>query len=225
MNATPPAKRPGGRSARIRDDVHEAVLDLLHSDGWGEITIAMIAEHSGVHQATIYRRWGSVPGLLDDVVTSRLLTTPMPDTGTLRGDLETFAARVAESVGSPVGSMYLRATLLASKNAGEAHEYGFLVDRGLEIQAMLDRAEKRGERVPRFLQLFEIVLIPIYFHGMFFAAVGPDHTKTLVDRLIRIVEGVEPEPMDGYSRTFAEHFNAGNGYLGSDKDQSSRKMS
>ncbi|MFF4990683.1 TetR-like C-terminal domain-containing protein [Streptosporangium saharense] len=186
-----PAQRPGGRTARVRTAVHEAVLDLLREDKWDDLSIAVVAERSGVHQATIYRRWGTLNALVDDVVVERLSQgSPVPDTGTLRGDLEAYALQVAEDVAGPLGSLYLRAAMVGSRGPeGET----FLVERGVQLQNMLDRAAERGERPPTLLELMEVVIAPLYYHAMFFnRPAGPDHARTLVDRLLSLNPQVRP---------------------------------
>ncbi|MEV7013374.1 TetR/AcrR family transcriptional regulator C-terminal ligand-binding domain-containing protein [Streptosporangium sp. NPDC051022] len=180
-----PVQRPGGRSARVRTAVHEAVLDLLREDGWDDLNIALVAERSGVHQATIYRRWGTLNGLIDDVVHERLSQgSPVPDTGTLRGDLEAYALRLADDVAGPMASLYLRAAMLGSRGPeGET----YMLNRAVQLQAMLDRAAARGERPPTLLELLEVVIAPLYYHAVFFnRPVGPDHARSLVDRLLAL---------------------------------------
>src|SRR5438477_8432691 len=112
VNRPQPMQRPRGRSARIRQQVHEAVVDLLHGCAVDDLTVPLIAERSGVHQATIYRRWGSLPVILQDVVAAGpARTSPLPDTGTLRGDLDTYAVAVAGSLSGPLGVLMLRAAV------------------------------------------------------------------------------------------------------------------
>jgi AcrR family transcriptional regulator len=61
-------QRPNGRSARIREQVHRAVLDLVGIHDIDQLSIPLVAERSNVHPATVYRRWGDMPTLLQDVV-------------------------------------------------------------------------------------------------------------------------------------------------------------
>ena len=63
--------RPGGRSARVRDAVHKAVVELL-ADGEIDVAIPKIAERAGVNPTSIYRRWGSRDHLLLDAAVTRL---------------------------------------------------------------------------------------------------------------------------------------------------------
>jgi AcrR family transcriptional regulator len=181
------ARRPGGRTARVRAQVHQALLDLLKEENWEDLNIPLIAGRSGVHQATIYRRWGSLSALVDDMVTEQLTTgSPIPDTGTLRGDLEAYAVQVAEDVAAPMGMLYVRAAMLGSKGPeGET----YMVERAVQVNAMLERAAARGERPPSLLELLEVVIAPLYYHLIFFnRPVGTEHARTLVDRLLRLPE-------------------------------------
>lgn len=181
-----PHRRPGGRSARVRERVHAAVIELLESRQLEGVSLPMVAERAGVHQATIYRRWGSLSGLLDDVVDQRLgELAPVPDTGTLRGDLELAAARFAEVI-APLGSILICAAALSPPNAEEPIAFN---TRARQLQAMLDRAAERGEKAPTLTELLEGVTAPLYFHALFLGRpAGAEHARELVDRLLVYLE-------------------------------------
>lgn len=187
-----PRRRPGGRTARVRAQVHEAALKLLGADPPEEVTIPRVAELAGVHQATVYRRWGNVAGLVDDVVAERLgEVAPIPDTGTLRGDLELAAVRFAEAI-APLGTTMMRAAALAAPTA-EAPVT--LRTRADQLQAMLDRAAARGEKTPTIAELLEGITAPLYLHPLFFGRpVDADHARELVRRLLVYVEAERPAP-------------------------------
>ncbi|WP_433246946.1 TetR-like C-terminal domain-containing protein [Streptosporangium sp. CA-135522] len=190
MAAEQPARRPGGRSARVRAAVHQAVIDLLGEEEWDGLSIALVAGRSGVHETTIYRRWGTLAALIGDVVTERLTrSSPVPDTGTLRGDLESYALQVAEDMAGPLGPVFIRAAMVGTRGQGEQESprQFYLMERAVQLQAMLDRAGDRGENPPTLLELLEVVLAPLYFHVIFFdAPVGADHARGLVDRLLTL---------------------------------------
>src|SRR3954470_20467024 len=102
------ARRPGGRSARICAAVHPAVTDLISERGYGNFTVGEVAARAGVADSSIYRRWGSLETLLTDVALTRLnAQSPMPDTGSLAGDLHTYAAQVAREITGPDGPAVL----------------------------------------------------------------------------------------------------------------------
>ena len=167
--------------------MHAAVLELLDAKHWEEVTVPRIAERSGVHQATIYRRWGTVAGLVDDVVAEQLAeSAPIPDTGGLRGDLELAAARFAESI-ALLGTVLLRAATLAGPTAEAPVALSTRAD---QLQEMLDRASARGEKTPTLTELLEGVTAPLYFHALFFGRpADAEHAKELVHRLLVYVEG------------------------------------
>ena len=55
-------RRPGGRSSRVRAAVLGATLEALVQGGYEALSIAEVAARSGVHESTIYRRWGTKGG-------------------------------------------------------------------------------------------------------------------------------------------------------------------
>ena len=181
-------RRPGGRSAQVRARVLTAVVELLGARRWEEVTIPKIAERAGVHQATIYRRWGSMVALIDDVVAERMgEAAPVPDTGTLRGDLELAAVRFAEVI-APLGTILLRAAALSAPET-ETEAAAALRTRADQLQAMLDRAAERGEKTPTLVELLEGVTAPLYFHALFFGRpADAEHAKALVHRLLVYVD-------------------------------------
>ncbi|MFE3559191.1 TetR-like C-terminal domain-containing protein [Streptomyces sp. NPDC059193] len=183
---THPARRPGGRSARVRADVHQAVEELVRTRPLSGLTLAHVAESSGVHLGTLYRRWKTLDGLLLDVVNEHL-SAPMPDTGSLREDLEQYLRRAAEDVAGPAGKMLLH-TLVALRLDGD--EGGMeklppaLSRRFDDLRAVLDRAAARGENPPEVQDVFEIVLAPLYASLLFGTGPsGPDAVRRLIDRL------------------------------------------
>jgi AcrR family transcriptional regulator len=195
-------RRPGGRTARVRDAVHEAVIALLHEQSWEELSIPTVAERSGVHQATIYRRWRSMPGLLDDVVAEHLTrAAPLPDTGTLRGDLDAYAAGVAEGLAGPFRALILRAAMVEGRTDGAPALAGTLAERGRQLQAMLSRARARGEFPPTLEELIELVLAPLYFYALFTGPTGLPDPRRLVDRLLMFHGSSTDEPGHAGVRT------------------------
>jgi AcrR family transcriptional regulator len=166
MGTTDPAakRRPGGRTARVRAAVHQAVTELLAEHPPEDVTIAAVAQRSGVHQATVYRRWGTMPALVDDVVAGVLEQgSPVPDTGSLRGDLTAFAVKAAHDLGTPMGAVYVRAVAYSVAAPDVDSGRPEIRGRGRDLQVMLDRAARRGEPAPELEELLEVVLAPMYY--------------------------------------------------------------
>jgi AcrR family transcriptional regulator len=184
-------QRPGGRSARVRDAVHQAVLALLGERSWEELSIPVVADRSGVHQATIYRRWRSMPVLLDDVVSEHVTRSfALPDTGSLRGDLVTYAGGVARGLTGPFRVLILRAAMV-DLHADAPVLAGTLAERSRQLHAMLARARARGESPPSLDELIELVLAPLYFDALFAQPSKPDRARRLVERLLSMSTGTD----------------------------------
>jgi AcrR family transcriptional regulator len=89
-------RRPGGRTARVTGAVRAATLAALTEHGWNGLTVEDVAARAGVNKTTIYRRWGGREALVADVLLAVSdQQIPLPDTGSLRGDLAAFARQVA----------------------------------------------------------------------------------------------------------------------------------
>lgn len=130
--------------ARIRDHA----LDLLLDRGIEGTTMDEIAARAGAGKASVYRRWASKEDLvldaLDHVVRAEV---PIPDTGSLRADLETAWRDLLRFVGSPRGRVLIRLLLAAPGPAeGQERVHRNLWLRQQEIAAgSLRRARERGE--------------------------------------------------------------------------------
>jgi AcrR family transcriptional regulator len=188
MDSGRPMQRPGGRSARVRADVHAAALELMQKHQWEELSVPMVAEASGVHQATIYRRWGTMSGLLNDVVSEWSATdAALPDTGSLRDDLLAYAAAVAEPLREQMVPLILRAVVMEIRPGEKRKPSASFVEREQQLQEMLDRAGARGEAVPTLSELLELVVAPLYFYALFSEPLPVTESARLVDRLLEVV--------------------------------------
>jgi AcrR family transcriptional regulator len=180
-----PLQRPRGRSERVRQQVHQAVLELLRERPLDDVTIPLIAERSGVHQATLYRRWGTVPVVLQDLVEpGPARTSPLPDTGSLRGDLDAYAVGVADILSGPLGVLMLRSAVSNIPPHSDRGPSPVLVERTAQLEQLLDRARARGESAPTVAELLEIVVAPLYFRALFGPPASGEDARRLVDRLL-----------------------------------------
>lgn len=175
--------RPGGRSARVRAAVHRAVEELLAQDGGEPLTIPQIAARAGVHPTTVYRRWGSLAELLAAVASSRFSgDIVVPDTGTLRGDLERWVADVAADLADPDVLALMRATVGA---AGPTGGSACVADRHAQLAAMLERERERGRSVPELERAADALLGPLYYRAIFTSQpVTAAWARELVDALL-----------------------------------------
>jgi AcrR family transcriptional regulator len=165
----PTASRPGGRSARVRDDVIAATLHELAARGYRELTVDAVADRAGVNKTTIYRRWSDLDGLLADVLTETGITrAPIPDTGRLDSDLRLLAIGIARAVGDPVIGELLRG-LTAGQARGAASTgvlRDFLQARRRLATPIIEQAVARGELVPDTdgFALLKSLVAPFFLH-------------------------------------------------------------
>jgi AcrR family transcriptional regulator len=166
-------RRTGGRSARVREAVLHATLDALSEHEPGAVTISEIARRAGVHATSIQRRWGSK----DNVVLDALLTLsqeklPIPDTGSLRGDLIAFSRSMAGYLGSTAGETVVRTLAASEDDSDTADNREQLVWARYEAaRVMIDRAAERGELRPGTSPQTALELL-----------VGPLHYRALITR-------------------------------------------
>ncbi|WP_326768256.1 TetR/AcrR family transcriptional regulator [Streptomyces sp. NBC_01591] len=144
----PGTRRPGGRTARTRAAVRDAVLNGLVEHGYPALTVEYVAEHSGIHKTTLYRRWGNLEGLLVDALdlAGEDTWTP-PDTGSLEGDLRALAHTTASSFEDPAAAAAPTAFIAAafqSERAAEALN-AFYAKRFDRCEAIVARAVSRNE--------------------------------------------------------------------------------
>lgn len=161
------SKRPGGRSARVRQAVLAAGRDLIAQGGAEAVTVAELSRISGVHAASIYRRWGGAPGVVLALATRELQeSSPMPHSGRLRDDLLGYARGIARSVDAPGGLDFLRAVIAAGDDPDQSTRKP-LIRRGEQVQQMLDGAAANGEPQLQFTDVLDGILAPIYFRKLF----------------------------------------------------------
>jgi AcrR family transcriptional regulator len=180
--------RPGGRSARNKAAVFEATAALLAERGHEAVTMSDIAERAGVAVTSLYRRWGDVRALVMEVAVEQLMhERPLPDTGSLRGDLRGWARPIAASLASREGSSFFRAVIATSPPAGAdgSMRTAALKRRGEQMATMLERARKRGEKPPGVAELMDHVLAPLYMRALLSMPLNKAVADRLVERLLK----------------------------------------
>jgi AcrR family transcriptional regulator len=185
MTAKP---RPGGRSARNKAAVFEATAALLAERGHEAVTMADIAERAGMAATSLYRRWGDVRALIMEVAVEKLTRErPLPDTGSLRGDLLAWARPIATSLASDEGNSFFRVVIATTTPAGAdgSLRRAALKRRSEQMELMLERARQRGEKTPEVADLLDHVLAPLYMRALFGRPLSKAIADRLVDRLVK----------------------------------------
>jgi AcrR family transcriptional regulator len=177
-------RRPGGRSARVAAAVHEAVDALLTEAGPGGFTVADVARRADVNPTSIYRRWGSLEAVILDVEAARLSDiSPLPDTGTLRGDLLTYAHAVAADIARPGRLAFLQA-LIGARDLSDEKRSAPLLARGEQLQELLDRARDRGEPARDYTAIVDCILAPTYLRYLLGLDIEESDLEVFVERVL-----------------------------------------
>jgi AcrR family transcriptional regulator len=170
MGETAVRRRTGGRSARVRAAVLKATLQTVAEHGADAVSISEIARQADVHETSIYRRWPTKERLvLDALLDYSEAKLPIPNTGTLQGDLVDFATAVTAFLDSHLGRALARAMAIAGDDdtlaAGRAQFWQSRLDLA---GAIIVRAKDRGE-VPADLDAalaLELLIAPLHFRAL-----------------------------------------------------------
>jgi AcrR family transcriptional regulator len=174
-------QRPGGRSAAVLSALKTAVEELVAERGSERVTIPMVAERAGVNPSSVYRRWGDLPTMINDVATYRLdPDRRLPDSGDLATDLTAWAKEVQTHYSDPTRAALLRG---GAASAGE-RESDCLRDRRAEAEIILGNAAQPSSVTVD--DVIDGVLAPIIYRVIFLPWTLNEHTaRRLVERLLQ----------------------------------------
>lgn len=162
-------RRTGGRSARVRESVLKAALQAVAESGADAVSISEIAREAEVHETSIYRRWPTKDHLvLDALLDYSEATLPIPDTGTLRGDLIAFSTAVASYLDSPLGRVLVKAMAVADDDTLTTGRDQFWKSRLDLASAIIERAKDRGEIRAELdaATALEVLIAPLHFRAL-----------------------------------------------------------
>ncbi|MEU8789737.1 TetR-like C-terminal domain-containing protein [Streptomyces sp. NPDC048643] len=194
-------RRPGGRTARNRENVLRATAEVLFQEGYEHLTIARVAAAAQVAETTVYRRWPSKAHLAADALSELARAgNPIPDTGSLEGDLRALLGQVVALVERPeVRRVILTIVSLAADDEVVAAKGAFWEARFAGAAAIVARAVERGELAPDTdpYELIEDLAAPAYFRLL---VTGRPLDDRLVDRSVELAlsrQGIRAASMPG----------------------------
>ncbi len=162
------ATRPGGRTAAVRSAVLTSTADLLIEKGLVGLELTAVADRAGVGKSTVYRRWGTVSALVDDLLADMAETSrPRPTTGSLRDDLVSVARLIQRTLADRRQGSLFKAILAAGTCDARTAEAlaGFYQVRIDEMAPIILDAIERGE-APRGTDpaaVIRYVSAPLYY--------------------------------------------------------------
>jgi AcrR family transcriptional regulator len=132
----------------VRAAVLRATGDMLVESGLHGLELTDVAQRAGVGKSTVYRRWGSVPALVTDLLCDMAdQSLPRADTGSLLGDLRANAALVRRTLADPRQGRLFKAIIAAATcDQRTAEALSTFYDRRVtEWSGCVDDAVARGE--------------------------------------------------------------------------------
>jgi AcrR family transcriptional regulator len=155
-------RRPG-----VEDAVFQAMLGLLASRGYREISVETLAERAGVSRTTIYRRWPSKAAIVAAAVSSLYLDrVEVPNIGSLSEDLVALLSESYRLMADGDGRVLERLVRESGQNPELVDVVRSILHARRRLYAtLLNRAIARGELPPEMDQelLLDLLLGPLWF--------------------------------------------------------------
>lgn len=178
------------KSRRRGEVLEAALLDAtwaeLEQVGYEALTMEAVATRAGTSRGVIYRRWPERAALV--IATLRrhrpMLSGPIPDTGSLRGDIVALLRRASSRL-AELGPETLYGLL--GDYFGNTKAFNGLQDQALQIggdvtTAMLRRAAERGEVTRHIDPRVAALPTDLFRHEIFTTRVPP--TNDVIDDIV-----------------------------------------
>ena len=193
------APRSPGRPRSVEADaaIARATLEVLVEEGFQGLSVEAVRQRAGVGKATIYRRFPDKAALVRAAMERLHAQLEMPDTGTLRGDLEAgFRAAYAASP-TPNARLMLPRLLVDAQDDDElfAVFHATLVEPRREaLRNVLRRGIERGElRADVDLELtIDLLAGPMIYRFLIDRGEMRDPVGTALRNFDAVMEGIKP---------------------------------
>jgi AcrR family transcriptional regulator len=146
-------RRSAAGAAVLRGDItaalRQALLEELAAVGYGRLSIEAVARRAGVAKTAVYRRWNSKLGMVLEVVAEVAgQKLSLPDTGSLRGDVELALRIMAHALQHPLASQIVPDLLVEAgrdPQLAETLQQALRAAQGDVGVRLIGRAVERGE--------------------------------------------------------------------------------
>jgi AcrR family transcriptional regulator len=191
----PPVKRRTSGGPVLQLEVTEAIsgafFEELADVGYGRLSIDAVAKRAGVGKAAVYRRWRSKLELtLELVGQAAVAAIDVPDTGTLRGDIEQYLRNADAALQHRLASKIIPdmlAEAFRNPELADALKETIRDPRRSKANQILERAVERGE-LPDDID-FELCLDflggPLYWRRTVIQIpTGTDYFSRMTDKIL-----------------------------------------
>jgi AcrR family transcriptional regulator len=164
---------PAG-AAVLRGDITEAiqaaVVEELAVVGYGRLSIEGVARRAGVAKTAVYRRWPSKLEMVLEVISGVAeQKVPLPDTGSLQGDLWILLQILAKALRHPLASQVipdLMAEAARNDQIAATLQLALRTNQQEIGSLVIGRAVRRGE-LPADTDphlAVDLIVGPVYWH-------------------------------------------------------------
>ncbi|WP_282783429.1 MULTISPECIES: TetR/AcrR family transcriptional regulator [unclassified Nocardia] len=182
----PPARRPGGRNARVRAQILAATAELVARDGIAGFRYEEVAELAGVNKTSVYRNWPDREELVVEAVLRYAEDlASVADTGDIHRDLVDYLLALAAALDTPFGRT-LAHTIQPARHHHTVQMLTKVLDqRVAALRRRVDTAVARGELPPiDSAFLGEMISGPV--HLIVDRGIRP-FTRTDAERIVGVV--------------------------------------
>jgi hypothetical protein len=109
--------------------------------------------------------------------------SPLPDTGSLRGDLLAYAKSAAADITRP-GRLAFPQALIGARDMSAEQRSAPLLQRVAQIQTMLDRATDRDEPSIHFSAVVDCIIAPVYLRYLLGMGIDEPDFELFVERTL-----------------------------------------
>lgn len=185
MNEDRVSGKLGRRGAGLKAAVLAAAFDIVNETGVAGVTMGAVAQRAGVHETSVYRRWGVKRALLLDALhTQTQRTVAAPKTGSLHGDLLAYLTNLAGFLATPAGRATTRIAVELSGQS-EALDGDFWSMRAQAIADIMDRHHVKP-RDGEIVVVHQLLIAPIHLRILLTGQpVDANFLASVVDSVIR----------------------------------------
>ncbi|WP_028645482.1 TetR/AcrR family transcriptional regulator [Nocardioides sp. URHA0020] len=185
---TPTNERPRIEGER-EQEILEATLQVLADVGYDRLTMDAVAAKAKASKATLYRRWTNKVSLVIEALQHTKSARDLPDTGSLRGDLQQVFCGVGGLVDPTAVAMFASVLTAITRDADFAAAFrrDVIAPKIAVSRQLWERARDRGElRDDIDVDLLEPALAGIVLHRVFVMGEipGPDLITRVIDQII-----------------------------------------
>jgi AcrR family transcriptional regulator len=158
---------------------------LLGETGYQGLRVDAVAARAQASKATLYRHWPTKAELVTDAVRAcKAADGPLPDTGTLRGDLRAWFCDIATMISSEEGPLLAGLFMALHTDEELAAQLRQMRESKIPLaEAICARAVARGELKPGYdVGLIDEIVPAVIFMRRF--ALGEPLDEAFLDHLV-----------------------------------------